>query len=505
MAEFLEQHIVAVDLGTSKIALIVAKVYGDDVQIVYYKETASAGIIYSGVSNMVQACTPLSYLIKDAEEALNIKINQAVIGMPKWPVRQESNSGKIMDRGDYTEITQEDVDTLKRFAQETYPIKSIEREAIYGAVAQSFSDGESFQIKESDIVGMSSDVLEGHFKVFIGKKKELMNADSLLAKAGISARKKYFTADTTAQVVLNETEMENGVALIDFGGGSTSVTIYHDNIMRHYASIPFGGRNITQDIKSELQITERLAENIKLAFGACMPEKLQNMSEKVLHIMDKNGDQDKQVPVKYLSEIITARMEEIIEAVLYEIQESGLAEHLRCGIVITGGAAQTANLGMLINDMSGYKVRVGYPRTDMSDYDVDGTHETSAASVLGLLAASLKEGKINCATDIYDERPSQTIEETAEVIEEYVGPATQESDYMPVEPADDEDMEDVEETAEEVKEEVNEEVNEEKEKKERWQFMKVVWGKAQKVGSKLNTIIDGFTNPDEGEDEEFED
>jgi cell division protein FtsA len=492
MAEFTEQHIVAVDLGTSKIALIVAKVYGDDAQIVYYKETASAGIIYSGVSNMVQARTPLAYLIKDAEESLNIKINQAVIGMPKWPIRQECNSGKIMDRGEYTEITQEDVDTLKRFAQETYPIQSIEREAIYGAVAQSFSDGESFQIKESDIVGMSSDILEGHFKVFIGKKKELMNADSLLAKAGISARKKYFTADTTAQVILNETEMENGVALVDFGGGSTSVTIYHDSIMRHYASIPFGGKNITHDIKSELQITEHLAENIKLAFGACMPEKLHNMSEKVLHIMDKNGDQDKQVPVKYLSEIITARMEEIIEAVLYEIQESGLAEHLRCGIVITGGAAQTVNLGMLINEMSGYKVRIGYPRTEISDQDVDGTHETSAASVMGLLMASLKEGKINCATDLYDERQTSITEEPAETIEEDIYIAPEDTDFTEA-AAEEEEVDDKEVTKPAV---------EENEKQDRWKFMKVVWGKAQAIGAKLNTVIDGITNSEDDSDNE---
>ena len=186
--EHTEQHIVAIDLGTSKIGLVVVKVNGDDVQVVYYKETAAAGIINSGVSNMVQASTPLQQLIKDAEESLNIKINQAVIGMPKFPIRQEANSGKIVDRGEFTEISQEDVDNLKRFAQETYPLQAADREAIYGAVAQSFSDGENFQIKEDDIVGMSSDTLEGHFKIFIGRRKELINADSLLAKAGISAR-----------------------------------------------------------------------------------------------------------------------------------------------------------------------------------------------------------------------------------------------------------------------------------------------------------------------------
>ena len=95
-----EKNIVAIDLGTSKIALTVAKVNGDDVQVVYYKETPSAGIINSEVSNMGHACAPLSHLIKDAEDALCIKLNHVVIGMPKFPIRQEANSGKVTARID---------------------------------------------------------------------------------------------------------------------------------------------------------------------------------------------------------------------------------------------------------------------------------------------------------------------------------------------------------------------------------------------------------------------
>lgn len=519
--EHTEQHIVAIDLGTSKIALVVVKVNGDDVQVVYYKETAAAGIINSGVSNMVQACTPLQQLIKDAEESLNIKINQAVIGMPKYPIRQEANSGKVIDRGEFTEITQEDVDNLKRFAQETYPLQSADREAIYGAVAQSFSDGENFQIKEDDIVGMSSDTLEGHFKIFIGRRKELINADSLLAKAGISARKKYFTADTTAHVILSETEMENGVALIDFGGGSTSVAIYHDGIMRHYASIPFGGKNITHDIKSELQITERLAENIKMAFGACMPEKLLNMSEKVLHIIDKNSTQDKQVAVKYLSEIITARVREIMEAVLYEIQESGLSEHLRCGIVVTGGAARTANLCMMITEMSGYNVRIGYPKNDIAGYEVDGTHETSATTILGLVNAAMKEETATCAIDtgMPERIEAEDAEALASEVEEPEVPASVQAEEPAEDVAEDvaEETEYTEEEETPVQEEDDEEAQEEEtkesdpvivrkeeeeDKKERWKFIKVVWGKAQNIGANINKIIDGITVDEDESDEE---
>lgn len=429
-----EKNIVAIDLGTSKIALSVAKVNGDDVQVVYYKETPSAGIKYSSVYNIMHVTEPLSRIIRDAEEALDIKITQAVVGMPKYPVRQESNSGIIKDRGEDTDITAEDIADLKSYAEDSYPLENPEKEAIYGAVAQSFSDGENFQIIENDIIGMTSDILEGHFKIFIGKKSDLKKIDTVMSKTGISVRKKYFTADTTAKAVLTDAEMENGVALIDFGGGSTSVTIYHGSIMRHYASIPFGGRNITNDIKTEGQISERLAENIKLAFGACMPDRLQSLSEKVLHIRSGNAEPDKKLPVKYLSEIITARVEEIIMAMLYEINASGFADMLRSGIVITGGCSQIANLGNFIYELSGYRVRTGYPHGRVSTVGCDGINETTAATSIGLILAAKEEQTANCAIIETEGRTNVIIES-----DEYNDSEAEQTEAVPAneQPADD--------------------------------------------------------------------
>ena len=244
---------------------------------------------------------------------------------------------------------------------------------------------------------MSSDVLEGNFKIFIGKKSDLTKIDLAMNKANLSAARKYFTADSTAKAVLEDSEMENGVALIDFGGGCTSVAIYHGNIMRHYASIPFGGKNITSDIKSECQISEKLAENIKKAFGACMPDKLQNLSEKVIHINSNSTEPNKQLPVKYLSEIITARVEEIMLAMIYEIQESGFADMLRSGIVVTGGSAQLPNLGSFINDLSGFKVRTGFPKKLFSCEGCESLYEPSASTSVGLIMAATDNDDINCA------------------------------------------------------------------------------------------------------------
>ena len=408
-----DRYIVAVDLGTSTIALTVAKIEGSNTQIVYYKETPSEGIRNSGVFNASKVSEPLAEAISQAENALGIKITQAVVGMPKYPVRQESNTGKIEGRGYDTDITADDIAELKRSAQDMYPLENPNMEAIYGAVAQSFSDGENFQIIENEIIGMTSDILEGNFKIFVGKKSSLAKIDTVLKKAGIVTARKYFTADTTAKAVLLDSEMENGVALIDFGGGCVSVSVYHGSIMRHYASIPFGGKNITSDIQieSEGSIGRELAENIKIAFGACMPEKLQNLSEKIIHIKSDNGEAEKKLPVKYLSEIITARCEEILMAILYEIQESGFADRLMSGIVVTGGCAQTANLGNLIYDISGYRVRTGYPKHLFSFEGCEGITDTSAATSLGLVMAAKDDHTINCAVAKDGYVPEMTVTE----------------------------------------------------------------------------------------------
>ncbi len=394
-----ERNIVTIDLGTSKIALTVAKVNGEDIQVIYYKERPADGIRYSGVFNSTKAAASLKALIQDAEEALEIKITQAFVGMSKYPVRVMKDSGIITGRGEDTDITEENVSALKRAVEMAYPLEDETKEAVYGAVAQAFSDGENFQILEDDIIGMTSDILEGHFKIFIGSRKALKDIDTVMKKAGISAKKKFFTADTTANAVLYNEEKENGVALVDFGGGCTTVTVYHGNIMRHYASIPFGGNSITNDIRTEAQISEQLAENIKLAYGACIPEKLYSLSDKELHIVSNNTEPDKRMKVKYLSEVITARVEEIITAVLYEIYESGFADKLKSGVVVTGGVAQTANLCNFINELSGYKVRTGYPLGRVSISGCNDAGYTSAATSIGLLLAAKADEEANCAVD----------------------------------------------------------------------------------------------------------
>ena len=412
-----ERYIAAVDLGTSKIALSVAKVEGNDVQIIYYDEVPSNGIRYSAIFNPAKVLVPLKSILQKAQKDLGIKILQVVVGLPRYYVRQETATGEIPRSNVESNITREEIENLKNIALDTYPLSDSEHEYIYGAVAQSFTTDDFYQIVEDDVEGMVSEKLEGNFKVFVGSRKSVSNLDKIFNEAGVAIAMKYFTPGAMAKVVLFGEEMDNGVALIDLGGGVTSVSVYKNNILRHYAAIPFGGNSITTDIKTEGGFSMELAENIKLAFGACMPDKLANMSEKILRILNNDSGTEKQLSVRYLSEIITARVEEIVNAILFEIQTSGFADELRSGLVITGGGAELVNIANYIKELSGYNVRVGYPIRKFSSDGCAGIGETGATGVIGMLLAAKDDNrKLNCL----EEPPKPHVEEeaAAESVEE---------------------------------------------------------------------------------------
>ena len=422
-----ERYIASIDLGTSKLGLCVARVKGNDVQVVYYKETPSEGIRGSIVANPMKASVPLRKAIQEAEDELMIKILQVVVGMPRSDVRQETATGGI-DRTHPDEyITEEEVENLKGMALESYPLDDETSQIMYGAVAQSFSIDDQIQLVESDVVGTLSKKLEGNFKVFIGSRRATTAVDKIFNSMGIAIAKKYFLPDVVAKTVLTEEDRQSGVALVDIGAGVTSVAIYQGGIMRSYVAIPFGGKTITGDIRTECSISENLAEKIKIKFGACMPGKLASLSEKVLQI--RLTEPYKEVTVKYISEIIDARAREIIDAVLYYIQESELMNNLRGGIVLTGGGASLANFANLFKEMSGYEVRIGFPRHLFSASVGAGVYNPSAAAAVGMVLAAKDDKMPDCITrpepvwaDAPEAEPADEPEETEHAEEPFFVP-----------------------------------------------------------------------------------
>lgn len=475
-----EKYIAAIDMGTANITLTVARINGDDVQILYYKKHKSDGIRNSAVYNPQKATAPIKAAIEEAERDLGIKIMQVVVDLPRCDIRQETATAKVERSNQDEVITKEEVESLKSLAQDDYPLQDPNKDVIYGAIAQSFSDDENFQLIEDDIVGVISRNFEGNFKLFIGKKSSEKTVDKIFNELGIAIAKKYFTPIAQAKSVLTEDEMASGVALVDIGAGATSVTIYQGSILRYYASIPFGGKSITMDIKSECFIAEKLAENIKLAFGACIPEKLQTLGEKIIQIEGDELEGFKQIPVKYLSEIITARVKEITDAMLYEIQRSGLADKLRGGLVITGGCANLTNIAMYIKDLSGYNVRIGFPRRKFSASGYPTIFDPDASTSIGMILSAKDDGLLSCIDEPI--RPKGEEEEEEEDVQETV--TVEASDDEPKDEGSLFSQDEVKRTEEKKPEKPK------KEKKPKTSFFKVSWDKVKQFVDNMSNEMD---------------
>jgi len=411
-----ERYLAATDLGSSKVALMIAKVEGDDVQVNYYGTRPSEGIRNGGVFNPQLARGPVSSLIHEAEEALGIKITQVLVGTPGYQVVERVGEALIDKSDSDSVVTKEEIEALKNIALGEYPIDNPKMESIYGCVPQSFSTDDQIQMTdENEIVGMISDMVGGHYKMFIGRKKLLDNIDQVFNGLQI-ARNEVFTPVALGNVILTADEKDSGVALVDMGAGVTSVAVYKGGILRHYASIPFGGATVTGDIRLESGFSEKLSENIKLAYGACIPEKLSNLGDKIIRVNYPESGNYRDIKIDYLARVIAAREKEIIEAILWEIQQSGFADDLRGGVVLTGGASEMTNISALFSDMSGYNVRVGYPKRNYSCIGFPQARETAAATCVGLIMEAKANSRLNCVGQVFRkaEPSSETVEEEAE-------------------------------------------------------------------------------------------
>lgn len=169
----------------------------------------------------------------------------------------------------------------------------------------------------------------------------------------------------SAEAVLSNEEKEAGVVLVDIGGGTTDIAIFHDGIIQHTAIIPFGGNSITEDIREGCLIMRNQAERLKVKFGSALPS--ENQENEIVCIPGLRGREPKEISVRNLAGIISARMTEIIELVDYEIINSGLKKKLIGGIVVTGGGAQLKHIKQLFEYVTGMDTRIGLPTEHLAN------------------------------------------------------------------------------------------------------------------------------------------
>lgn len=383
-------QIVTIDLGTKTIRLDVANVVdGEKIEVIYHNDFPSAGISHGKVVNPSKLGAVLRNAVSAAENFLSIRIEKVLVGCQKCDIKSIDKT-VCLNLNESDKVTAETLDALKDLACDETMSDLDENETILTATAQCFNAGDEFGVPAEDLEGMMVEHIEGKYKIFTGRTISEKQVDAAFREAGVDHIKPVFFGSEIGEAILSKNELENGAAIIDMGAGATAVYIFHSGVLRHFASIPFGGNSISSDIRFLCDIDEGLAENIKLGYGGCMPEKLESLGEKTLRIKDIDTGNQKEVTAKYLSEIISARAKEIIEAILYEIQESGYADKLKNGIVLTGGCAPTLNLCHYIKQLSGYNARLGCPSPSMFRSDSKLFRSPSSATTAALLLCGAK-------------------------------------------------------------------------------------------------------------------
>ncbi|HPS62317.1 MAG TPA: cell division protein FtsA [Bacteroidales bacterium] len=371
--------IVGLDIGTTKIAVIVGRKneYGK-IDILGYGKVPSIGVKRGVVANIDNTVQSIRDAVSEASARTGVDIRYVNVGIAGQHIKSMQHRGSMIREDSETEISQEDIDKL---CNSMYNLNMNPGEEILDVIPQEFSiDGEHGNLMPKGMIGSN---LEANFHIIIGQTAAAKNIYKCIRKAGLEVVDLIIEPMASAEAVLSEEEKEAGVVLVDIGGGTSDIAIFHGGIIRHTAVIPLGGEIITEDIKEGCSIIKKHAEELKVKFGSALAR--ENREEEIVAIPGLRGRAPKEIGIRNLASIIQARMEEIIEHIYYEIRNSGYEKKLIGGIVLTGGGAQLKHIAQLTEFMTGLDTRIGYPNEHLSSDTVTEMASPMYATGVGLV------------------------------------------------------------------------------------------------------------------------
>lgn len=363
----MSEIVVGLDIGTTKIACFVGrKNEHGKIEILSMGKTESLGVTRGVVSNIEKTVQSIKTAVAEAQDRVegDLTIGVVNVGIAGQHIKSLQHRGMYTRNSTQDEISQADIDAL---IDDMYKLVMEPGEEIIHVLPQEYIvDGEQ-GIK--DPIGMSGVRMEANFHIITGRINAAKNIQKCVNKADLEVSETILEPLASSSAVLSEEEKEAGIVLVDIGGGTTDLAIFHEGIIRHTAVIPFGGNVITEDIKEGCTILKRQAEQLKVKFGSALASESQE--NEIVCIPGLRGREPKEISIRNLSSIIQARMEEIIEHVYYEIKNSGYEKKLIGGIVVTGGGAQLNNITQLFEYITGMDTRVGYPNEHLGQSATD--------------------------------------------------------------------------------------------------------------------------------------
>ncbi|MDC3070772.1 cell division protein FtsA [Bacteroidota bacterium] len=369
--------VVGLDIGTTKISLMVGKMNEyKKLEIVAQGKSESYGVSRGIVANIDRTVESIKEAINQASQHYNI--NEVYVGIAGQHIKSLQHRGEIVRDDVENEIN---ISDMKKLKENMFKLITIPGEEVIHVIPQEYTvDGED---GIQDPRGMAGIKLSANFHVITAQVGAVRNIIRCVEKAGLRTKELILEPFASALATLDEDELREGVALVDIGGGTTDVAIFLDKVIRHTAVIPFGGNVITKDIKTGLSILEKQAELLKIKFGSAVHS--DDHDNVMVSIPGLRGREPKEISVKNLTEIISARMKEIIDLVYHQIKVSGYEDKLMTGVVLTGGGAQLRNLNQLVSFITGMEARVGYPNEHLGKESKDNVTSPMYSTGTGLV------------------------------------------------------------------------------------------------------------------------
>lgn len=379
-----DKIVVGLDIGTTKICAVVGRKneFGK-LEVLGMGKAESDGVIRGIVTNIDKTVNAIEKAVREAEDQSGIDIRVVNAGIAGQHIRSSIHHGSITRSTQDDEITIEDIN---RLTNDMYRIVIPPGSEIIHVMPQDYTVDYEDGIK--DPVGMSGVKLEADFHIITAQTNAINNINKCVRRAGLEIENLILEPLASSLAVLSDEEKEAGICLIDIGGGTTDIAIFHDNIIRHTAVIPFGGNIITSDIKQGCMVMQHQAELLKTKFGKAIAEEAS--PNEIVSIPGIRNRAPKEISVKNLAHIIEARMEEIVELCHAEIITSGYENKLAGGIVITGGGAQLSCLKQLVEYMTGMDTRIGYPNEHLGRSKMDTIKSPMFATTVGLVLSGFR-------------------------------------------------------------------------------------------------------------------
>jgi len=348
-----ENTIAALDIGNSKIRVIVAVVSAEkkEPHIIGLGVSPSLGLRKGAVIDVEELINNISAALEDAERMSGMPIHHVFVGVGGAHIQSVASKGVIAIAG--KEITQDEIGRVLEAAQ---ALSLPPNRRILRIIPKNFTVDEQKGIKNPQ--GMMGIRLEVEAHIITGQAQVVQNLEKCVHQAGVDIDDLVPAALAAAEAVLSKRQKELGVVSIDIGADSTSVVVYEEGSLVHSAVLPIGGNSVTNDIAIGMRTSIDTAEKIKIEYGTTQVDEVSDRETIDLGIISKIDTQ--KISKKHLAEIIQARYHEIFYMVKDELKAIGRDGMLPAGAILSGAAIKTPGTITLAREVLGLPVQMGF-------------------------------------------------------------------------------------------------------------------------------------------------